>query len=1065
MKIYSKFKQILIASMTLFAGLCGACSEPEYQSKESPYQYDPDGYQVDIALLSEWAGHILPELNTFFIVHNNDNGYRLVLADESNIDDDVAETIINAKKQSQDKSRLSKIRCFECGDKCSTTGIDNDLSTICSKCEAIPPKYENDKRYICAYYTSGAANIARTWIELKESSEDVPQIHIGNGDSFGISARIASSLDDTPTALMLNTMGFNVDTFGNHSFDQQLSYIQNVVSHATYHYIASNIKNVPQNLTGVSPFYLTKLKKDATETTPPILAVVSAIDMDADSTVYPGRFGTLDIADYCEVIHAIEMAYNQGARSFLVLGHILTDSESMIAILNALFSFADDHYTIFDANQLKSLVAPVGENIEITEIPINNIKTCKSMIEIPPDRLLKEFGKSNLNKIDLTKQENIDKYNNIIKSIKREIFNGIIGIFGEGSSDPRLISFELPDESILNQSKSNAIAFCNLQNSYSSNQNLPFMPNGCKTQSYSIGDSTYSLSFSSTFINNNKLPYYNRINNNNGKELLEQSGDNSLRTISSDHKPYPKCFDSNVQNEADAKALDDALSIAKVNPCHKIQYEPDAPEKHPIWYIQLPSYGTSTAQIHVDIESNHDNTAYTSDLKTFEMRPVLAKLIDSINYNYCTSNVLSKDCKKIYTEAVSDLSKYDTCINDITKGINQNQSDHSVNYIEKIQNTFECIYQPMVNIRCGAGSSIDYREPPYFKFPMTHITDSTETQDRSSSTFRTSLATTAVLRTSDGSNKSIDIPKSFSDKLDPIRKIENVAVLINAGAIKDKDITKFNKNILRELVPFQNNMELFSISPSDLKPIIENAILSQTEKAASDFGGFPTFAGIHVSVTKNQEKNRLEVVEMWRTNRDEELVEPLLIAFKNDGNNLSAKCNNNKNKCIFADYKNIKIEGNRATVEIDQISDRRYAANADFTNLNLEIDSSNSTLVSSSKLNLLIPDYLATGGDGYDFSKGKNVLHSNILISDYINIYLGISKIIEGSKTENTCDTYQSELDNNNKKTIDKLSAADLACILSIRRYYRTDDTNQQSTYINGEVEKQCKNQSSGVTP
>ena len=1035
------FKRLI----TICSILCGlsACSEPEYQPNRSPYTYK-ESYSVDIAMLSEWAGRILPEHNTFLIRKRTEGdktsciyGLELEKIDENCVYTDLLTN--KTSNTSNDLNRLSNIVCKECDAECT--------DDFCAKCAILANKdpLKSDEDYVCAYDTSGGAVIYDLWETLKDKESHTPQLRIGNGDSFGVSAAISSNFADLPTAIMLNVMGFDVDTLGNHSFDQQLSYLQNVISHAKYQYVSSNSRNVPQNLEGVAPYSLIRLDTTDTQAAPPILAIVSALDMEANETVYPGRFGTLETGDYCDVIHAIEMAYNHGARSFMVLGHILTDSNSMIALFNALFSFADDHYKVFDAKQIgKILAADNSDNVS------DIATTCKSRIEVPSEMLTAVFNQDNLNAIDLSKSENQEKYNILIRDIRKDIFNGIIGVFGEGSVDPRLVSFRLPD-TIPNAPIPPA---CGYSYSPDFNNSIEYYPNGCITIS---DDTTENWTFTNAFINNNKLPYFNR--NYNNKPITSDGKSPNIQN--------PPCYDNDT-------SLAEFFRNIQLPACHKLVRKESASE-HAIWLIQMPSYGSNTAQIHIDIEgelgASDKQFHYTSNLTEFDLRPVLSSPVTSnknteITSEYCTEDVKrfqsvngkTNSCITLYTndntDDANDQDLIDECLEYITSqsmttynssASDQNAKSHS-EFVQEIENMLECIYQPMIKFKCTDNSSagFSYVERPYFEFQTGFITNSTLSEDRSASTFRTSLATTSVLRSEE------------------IQEANNPAVLINAGAIKPVEVSKLNVSVLKELAPFGNTMVPVQIFPMELKDIIEEAIKSQTDKSASDFGGFPAFAGLHISVGKSSTaENKLEIKEMWQTDKEEKLERPLLIKLDNNDEPL---CGRN---CVFAEY-TLDNRNNPVTLQTSEKNDQQYATSThSFTMTKssdgylIAQDSDNNPV----KLTLYVTDYILNGGDGYTFSddaKNASVQNSKS-IDDTIKSYLGIKQpeeLVENQETTGIlCEEYNQRLSiyEMQLKSQDNILPTQLACVLSVRRYYNIDlDPDETTYYLNEEIKSKC---------
>ena len=1044
-----KCSNILPATIIIISAIMSmmGCDAPEYL-QNSPETNYADEYKVDIALLSEWAGNIIPIENTFYIYSFYDYTFYFNYSynystqeyqkQELNISQNEAYTtdldLMMFTVTDIDNNILGSINCTRDKTDCNACdfSVFNDANPTCpvtcyyqhNLAESYDVDIIDTPVYQCHYYSSGAANIANVWDSLK--TEGVSQIRIGNGDSFGVSADISSRFNDLPTAIMLNAINMTADTFGNHSFDQSLEYLQNVINQAEYTYIGSNLQNVPQNLSGVAPYAIVEVPNE--HFTPLKVGLISALDMEATSTVYPGRFGTLDIDDYCEVIHAIESAYNDGARAFFIQSHVIVDSNSMMALFNALFSFYDDAYQSFDAHNL------------------SHRTTCKSRIIPSPEKLLQTFGKNNLNDIDLRSSENITKYNQLISSIKKDIYNGIIGVMGEDGSTLM----------------------------------IPFVPNSdLNTDFYSLMEPNGRNISSETF--NDLLKQRNILSSSSqtySEEYLE-SCYNKIFTPSYNTLGL-NCYDYDLRSMTD-------------------KYPNDI---HPIWFIQLPTKSSTTAQINVTISQNSCNDSncpvksFTSSIDSYHQRPVVSTII-----KYSTSEPQTeKNTEDLYTykaqcsgkdKILSNFSSCDNyfnnasivdnldelkqsnnrlyqtlmkCYDELSNHIHKNKSFDS---IKNAQNVLECLYQPTA--KCLIDKT-QYVELPFFSFSRTDLFKTTSQEDRSGSTPRTSLATDAIF-----------------NYYNHVSKTPYHAVFLNAGAVRTRNLTKIQDSVLRELVPYNNFVVHTTMTPTALASTLQWAFYKKISDTTS-FGGFPVFSGMKIS--KHQYPN--DIQELWLSSLNQDthkydLTEPVYLRIKvtdMSGNEISPSlsgCTANTSdteieSCILQ-YLNDNIFNPNHTLKVDcpddncsiasyhitkdpesplyyKVSTDQGASENEYSMMlklvyvestgNFAPDITKALLNSStgnllfilvkpnpdqtlteSELNILTIDYITNGGDGYNMSyPGINIIQTftDTDMRQIIHRYLF-------SSTTNLCET-ETGITPENSVTMDNIKSVDLEKII-----------------------------------
>ncbi len=110
------------------------------------------------------------------------------------------------------------------------------------------------------------------------------------GDSIGATPPISSFFEDEPAIRAMNMMEVSADTFGNHNFDRGVEHLQRMIDIAEFPFVAANLANLDENLTGVSPYEIFEL--DGVR-----IAVVGIVNEEAPTLVTPGALGTIEITD------------------------------------------------------------------------------------------------------------------------------------------------------------------------------------------------------------------------------------------------------------------------------------------------------------------------------------------------------------------------------------------------------------------------------------------------------------------------------------------------------------------------------------------------------------------------------------------------------------------------------------------------------------------------------------------------------------------------------------------------------------------------------------------------
>src|SRR5207247_580787 len=95
-----------------------------------------------------------------------------------------------------------------------------------------------------------------------------------------------------PAVKGLNLLGLDVDTFGNHNFDNGTAATKKLVELATYKYVSTNLDNVATEVSSkvVTPYAM--LERAGVK-----IAVLGLTNMDAPQLLFPGRMGSIVVKD------------------------------------------------------------------------------------------------------------------------------------------------------------------------------------------------------------------------------------------------------------------------------------------------------------------------------------------------------------------------------------------------------------------------------------------------------------------------------------------------------------------------------------------------------------------------------------------------------------------------------------------------------------------------------------------------------------------------------------------------------------------------------------------------
>ena len=800
--------------------------------------------------------------------------------------------LLRSSDSDNDDNAYYEVNCFADGDS-------EKQSEMC--------KFDDEKLYTCKTLIGGATGLNHIWKDVFKR-DNVPMYIASNGDNFGITKATSREFNDLPTLQILSALQLNVDTFGNHAFDKDISMLSHVVERSQYPYVVSNLKNVPQNLKGVSPFTIWQVPAQDAECSPKNdetccrsslhpdgadclnVAVVSALESTVKDYVYPGLFGSLEVTDYCDVLYALQEAYNANARAFFVLAHIATESDYRVKESEGddgklLFDYADSggKYILTSDRRvnvfvlLQTLFSLQGyypdickeNHLIIPEYRIQSKKTFCPAICASDEPNADELCMNQCNQA-YDKQGNLDQKaleQQIIREMNKEIFDGIIGIF-TASGDEHLVGFTT--ESLPEDAPEGMVQF--------------------RMNGTTLGNTLVDFPAEPYFFDNDYL--YT-------KNLFDEKTEALLFT---DPK-WASVFDISAASVAQTRF--DAI------------YE--KLKSHPLWVMRLPDGGEKTANFRIKVTRNDTGDArsdalsqpYVASLEYAELLPTLhspdeiedvkpARCLDHLKKLVSTDAEISasvshvSDICRRNDEQLSESTATQACscyhyFNDIQDYANHKLEEMPsylacADYLQtranalqtdalapvELQYLWSCIYKAKTADICNGESAWDMSESENYDFKdrvlfdlsllddnsnmFTHyVHNLKENELRSQTSFVGNLVADMMLST-------FNLGKT-NDRYD--------VSFINAGALNllsDVQVTQHTQETLKALSPYENGFLSLELSPSAFVNYITHGIGSSEDNR----GQYPLLAGVMMSTVRLNGVN--QIVELWAKHQPDEFM-------------------------------------------------------------------------------------------------------------------------------------------------------------------------------------------------
>ena len=1081
----------------LFWGLVACCSPIAscYAPENIVIEYDNaangEVYQFDIMVLSEWGGHILPERESLYIYANQSNVYDLSSFSAT------TEGTLYYKGEPCDGGKCVVID--ELGTAVSDLGVTvnnagsaisfkpyplldhlnivcNDVSDETDKDAELLAKAINDKlkpsepiaAYRCDYVSGGAIPMRKTWDSLKSDSGSKTQVYVGNGDSFGVSQAASATFNDLPTPQILSLMGLNVDTFGNHNFDKRMAYLSPLIEMATsgndderyrYEYVASNLDDKSEGKKWLT-HYNVAVSSDDSESEKLRVAFVGALDSSIISTTKAGALGSLSIdSEMCSVINELEEAYNENARAFFILGHILTGSDSFINLMNAIFS----------------LTKPViGDSVSSGKTESGGYEyKCNSKIVVPVERLEAEFGTRSVAKIDLSKQENKKKYAAIIDSIRLEIFEGIIGVIGEATADPSVVAYysdqanHIPEyglkwemvgkEGTQNTTSKDLIADHDLTASKGKGIMKP-----CTNQLLASGYCV-QLHFPNKVENSVDHPiYYIQI---------QGQGSHTLRLTAKAVKNADVHNGSGVaaayRSQADTLAIvpvmaplnDVIMQVGNHSPSNNSNVIDLSNPNYEACLDLIQSVDASLKTYHSEHNSKHTDDNKIKEYNTscedyFKGIAKIPQVYTSVNAIQST-DVIEQGGNTYHPAKV--YKSYSDCQSVFSPYIVAKTSQEDDNRLALASSFWACMNSATSSISCKEATN-EFVYPNIFVFD--HYVASTMNEDRSRTTYNTNIIATGYF------NYIVAAEKDVAPDLG----------IINSGTMREGDFRSLNAQNLAQTVPFENKLQYISVPMTALVPIIEKALAKGLSEANSDFGGFPSVTRMVIAYKDNgvndadkNDKNdttpqaNVEITEIWKTDQYGVFTDLLYLR--------------DADQSFFAKY---KVNGTSIEAEFDSVpwlcnigGELTACQDNIYTFSKIEkINESDETknlvkgYYNNGSFNVLTHSFLMRGGDGYRAYFGQSLNDVNDCEQSLRPAIFSYYSGSKGSFSDNGIVDVDSVCAGvNDYETYDGLSPEKLNCILYLNHFYRVGGPNESpktrwiddtSDAVRGELNSMC---------
>lgn len=161
----------------------------------------------------------------------------------------------------------------------------------------------------------GGAAALKAYVDRERRRNPGGTILVSAGDAVGATPPLSSFLDDVPAIEVLNAMGLDIDTLGNHNFDRGVDHLRRLMALARFPYVVANIEGPPgQTLAPPTRVFTRNGLR---------VGVIGIGNPETPAVVARGRVAGWRFLEPAPVINAhAEALRRDGAHLVIVLAHI-----------------------------------------------------------------------------------------------------------------------------------------------------------------------------------------------------------------------------------------------------------------------------------------------------------------------------------------------------------------------------------------------------------------------------------------------------------------------------------------------------------------------------------------------------------------------------------------------------------------------------------------------------------------------------------------------------------------------------------------------------------------------
>ncbi|KZE63829.1 bifunctional metallophosphatase/5'-nucleotidase [Fictibacillus phosphorivorans] len=217
----------------------------------------------------------------------------------------------------------------------------------------------------------GRADYLASYIKQREAENDNTLI-VHAGDMVGASSPTSALLQDEPTVEIMNEMGFDVGTLGNHEFDEGVDEMMRLInggSHektgdfegANFPYVVANVVDKETKKPILPPYTIKKVKGVD-------IGFIGVVFSDTPDIVIPSGTAGVEFTDETEAINkAAKELKKKGVKAMVVLAHNPIDQASTGEVSGELVDMAnnvdDEIDVMFGAHNHRNVNAVVDNKL------------------------------------------------------------------------------------------------------------------------------------------------------------------------------------------------------------------------------------------------------------------------------------------------------------------------------------------------------------------------------------------------------------------------------------------------------------------------------------------------------------------------------------------------------------------------------------------------------------------------------------------------------------------------------------------------------------------------------